>query len=79
MVGHRIDGSMAHSLTEAFEHLGALVTEMNDLRWRICYRPELSVSFEEARTHCRKLIQELEHARYRYDAAKAEDKAEAPK
>lgn len=81
MTSKKIDGYMASYLMGAVEHLARLELEMDDLRWRICYHDDTVnsniISAQKAKTHCRKLMQELDMVIHRLAHGEDDDSVNA--
>jgi hypothetical protein len=73
----KIDANLAGYLMDAADHMARLELEMRDMRWRLCFRDDLSSDGSLARGHCRKLIHALEMVDHCLSAA-AEDAAGKP-
>jgi hypothetical protein len=56
----KIDANLAGYLMDAADHMARLELEMRDMRWRLCFREDMSTDGRAARLLCRKLIHDLE-------------------
>ena len=78
MARKKIDGAMAGHLMNAVEHLAKLGLEMAELRWDVCWHDGPihagSIPAHKAKTHCRKLMQELELVIHRLDHGEEDDR-----
>jgi hypothetical protein len=79
MANKKIGSDVAANLMDAFYHLAKLEDKMQDIKWRLCYRDDVTVIFGDAKLHCRKLLKELDNAEHWHYTHKEEEEEKEDK